>query len=449
MKSKKGIIILSTVVLACAVGFIVSPLVDWPVDKDNASGNIAKSSRFSRKTAAESLSNMEELLATDENYKNTVVASHVVMQTRVRQFGNLVNLSNEAAGEIPEFASLLKEMNEASVTANNACLALLQAKSDINAALNGNECPDLAQNTLNASLAYSTLQKQNKLADRFIETTDKYLEKAEGSDCLKLVRDQWVEYQLLTAALDGDEKSAQALKDKGYLLTSGQSAATLQEMGPYSTLCIAAEGSLLSAVGLEGNLSETLSDLNLSNLAGVQDAVIVRAVGGAADSGVELGGHIEFEDVFNEVMDNLYGESAANLFGEVAANLYGEAAANLFGESAANLYGESAANLYGESAANLFGELAATLYGESAANLFGEAAANLYGESAANLFGEAAANLYGESAANLFGEVAANLFGESAGNLFQENAMDLNKLGDVMTDPVLGMQGELQLNKAL
>ena len=430
MKSKKGIIILSTVVLACAVGFIVSPLVDWPVDKDNASGNIAKSSRFSRKTAAESLSNMEELLATDENYKKTVVASHAVMQTRVRQFGNLVNLSNEAAGEIPEFASLLKEMNEASVTANNACLALLQAKSDINAALNGDECPDLAQNTLNASLAYSTLQKQNKLADRFIATTDKYLEKAEGSDCLKLVRDQWVEYQLLTAALDGDEKSAQALKDKGYLLTSGQSAATLQEMGPYTTLCIAAEESLLSAVGLEGNLSDAFTDLTLSDVMNVQDGVIVRAVGGAVDSGVELGGHIEFEDVFNDVMDNLYNDNFTDLFGEQAGNLFNDLCTNLFNDQAGNL----------------FSDVADTFFNDQAGNLFNDNFTDLFGEQAGNLFQDLSTNLFNDQAGNLFNDQAGNLFNDQAGNLFNENAVDLDKLGDVMTDPVLGMQGELQFN---
>ena len=57
--------------------------------------------------------------------------------------------------------------------------------------------------TINASLAYTTLQKQNNLATRFIETTDKYLETAQGDDKLKLVRDQWLEYQQMTAALDG------------------------------------------------------------------------------------------------------------------------------------------------------------------------------------------------------------------------------------------------------
>ena len=59
-------------------------------------------------------------------------------------------------------------------------------------------------NAINAALADTTLQKENKLADRFIETTDKYLEAAEGDDRLKFVRDQWVDYQKMTAALEGE-----------------------------------------------------------------------------------------------------------------------------------------------------------------------------------------------------------------------------------------------------
>ena len=231
MKSKKGIIILSTVVLACAVGFIVSPLVDWPVDKSNASGNIAKSSRFSRKTAAESLTNMEELLANDEEFKNNISAIYVVMQTRALQFASLVDMSNEVAGDIPAYASVLKDMNAAREVVNNVNAQVAAAGADLNAALAGESRPDLTQNTINASLAYSTLQKQNKLATRFIDTTDKYLETSEASDQLKLVRDQWVNYQQVTAALEGDEKAAEELAKKGNLLTGEQTMVAFGEFG--------------------------------------------------------------------------------------------------------------------------------------------------------------------------------------------------------------------------
>ena len=259
MKSKKGILILSTVVLACAVGFIVSPLVDWPVDIDNASGDIAKSSRFARKTAAESLTNMEELIANDEDFKNNMSAIYVVMQTRALQFASLVNMSNEVAGNIPAYASVLKDMNAAREMVNNVNDQVAAAGADLNAVLAGESRPDLTQNTINASLAYTTLQKQNKLATRFIETTDKYLETSEASDQLKLVRDQWVNYQQVTAALDGDEKAAEELAKKGNLLTGEQALAAIGDFELGDQLVVDAGANLSHGLQIENAVADFIT----------------------------------------------------------------------------------------------------------------------------------------------------------------------------------------------
>ena len=259
MKSKKGILILSTVVLACAVGFIVSPLVDWPVDIDNASGDIAKSSRFARKTAAESLTNMEELIANDEDFKNNMSAIYVVMQTRALQFASLVDMSNEVAGNIPAYASVLKDMNAAREMVNNVNDQVAAAGADLNAVLAGESRPDLTQNTINASLAYTTLQKQNKLATRFIDTTDKYLETSEASDQLKLVRDQWVNYQQVTAALDGDEKAAEELAKKGNLLTGEQALAAIGDFELGDQLVVDAGANLSHGLQIENAVADFIT----------------------------------------------------------------------------------------------------------------------------------------------------------------------------------------------
>ena len=213
MKSKKGVIMIAAVAGVCALGLILSQLVDWPVSANNAGGDIAKSSRFSRKTAAESLTNMEELIANDEGYKNGITVAYVVMQTRAAQFAELVDLSNEAAGDIPAFAGVLKDMNAVRGMAENVNAQLAEAGEDLNAVLGGESRPELTQHTINASLAYTNLQKQNKLADRFIETVDQYLKTAEADDQLRLVRDRWEEYQLATAALEGDEDAAEKLAE--------------------------------------------------------------------------------------------------------------------------------------------------------------------------------------------------------------------------------------------
>jgi hypothetical protein len=227
---KKSIIILCSVVAICAIGLIISHYVDWPVDTNEADGDIAKAAKFSREEVSKDLSNMEELLKTDSAFKDGIVVAQVVMQKRTVQFGTLVNLSNEVAGNIPAFAEVLKDMNAQRELVDNVASSLAESAEKLNAALDGKECPDLAQSTINASLAYTTLQKQNNLANRFIETTDKYLETAQGDDKLKLVRDQWLEYQQMTAALDGDKASAEALAKKGNLLSGEKALAAVENL---------------------------------------------------------------------------------------------------------------------------------------------------------------------------------------------------------------------------
>lgn len=228
MKSKKGFIILISVVAVIIAGALLSRFVNWPVDRSDARGDIAKASRFSRQTAAESLSNLEELILSDEDYKNAVVMSYVVMQTRAEQFGTLVDMSNDVAGEIPAFAGVLGKMNEVREMADNACATLAEAGESLEAILGGESRPEVGQQTNNAALAYLALQKQNDLATRFIDTADKYLAANEGSDPLKLVRDQWVGYQRMTASLEGDDKLEQKMAGKEVLLTPEQSALALQ-----------------------------------------------------------------------------------------------------------------------------------------------------------------------------------------------------------------------------
>ena len=258
MKNKKGIIILASVVGFCAAAYALSRIIDWPVDSDKASGNIAKSSRFSRKTEADNLSNIEELLASDPSFKNGLVAAHTVMQTRALQFGALVDMSNEVAQDIPVYATVLKDMNEAREVINNVCTSLETAGKDLNAALDGEKCPELAQNTINASLAYTTLQKQNKLADQFIDITDRYLQNNDADDRLKFVRDQWVDYQQMTAALENDIKRAEELDKKGALLTAEQSVNTLGEFKVPQQLVILYHSNLARDFGVENSLIKAI-----------------------------------------------------------------------------------------------------------------------------------------------------------------------------------------------
>ena len=144
---KKGIIILCTVVGICTIVLITSFFVDWPVDFNKADGDIAKAAKFSREQISEKITNMEELLQTDSAFKDDIVTAQVVMQRRAVQFATLVDMSNEVAGNIPAFAEVLKDMNANIEMVNNVTSSLAESAEKLNAALGGEECPDLAQAT--------------------------------------------------------------------------------------------------------------------------------------------------------------------------------------------------------------------------------------------------------------------------------------------------------------
>ena len=307
---KKSIIILCSVAAVWAIGLVTSRFVDWPVNSNDTSGDIAKAARFSREQASEKLSNMEELLKTDSAYKDGIVAAQVVMQTRAAQFGTLVDLSNEVAGNIPAFAEVLKEMNANREVVNNVTNSLVESADNLNAALGGEECPDLAQTTINASLAYTTLQKQNKLADQFIETTDKYLETAQGNDQLKFVRDQWLEYQQMTAALEGDKARAEALAKKGNLLSGEKALAEVGRCDLNAKMTILQSANLAQSMNTPTQLGSAIPQQTLERICSVyRNAAEVTMVNMTAEGALQSN---QVEKIFNNALDEAMKNTSAD-----------------------------------------------------------------------------------------------------------------------------------------
>ena len=311
---KKGIIILCSVIALCAIGLVSSHFIDWPVDLNDADGDIAKATRFSREQASEKLTNMEELLQTDSAFKDGIVVAQVVMQTRAIQFASLVDMSNEVAGGIPAYADVLKDMNDAVEIVTNANTSLEEAGGVLDAALDGKECPDLEQNTINAAMAYTTLQKQNTLADRFIEVTDKYLETSQGDDRLKFVRDQWLEYQQMTAALEGNKENAEALAKKGNLLSGEKTLGALASFGPICQASIIYNCQLAKSFNIDTQIASTLPAEFLGQLVSS-----VRSAAGATMQQVNTDGALNQTQAV-KIYNQEVGEAIKNAFENASGN---------------------------------------------------------------------------------------------------------------------------------
>ena len=256
--SRKGIVILSSVVVVCAAGLLVSNFVDWSVEGDATYGDIGKSSRVSRKADLERIDDLEAIIRRDDRYKDVLVMAYTVMQTRVRQLDALVSMSGEVAGGIPELAEVLESMDGIRPEIGEVSASLSMAGADLDASLSGESRPALTRKAIDATLAYTTLQKQNKLADRFISATDKYLKKTEGDERLLFVRDQWVDYQRMTAALSGDARSALQLEKKGVLLSPGQRPAALNSFDAREQVALLSGASVSGALHVENQLVDAL-----------------------------------------------------------------------------------------------------------------------------------------------------------------------------------------------
>jgi hypothetical protein len=246
------------------------------------------------------------------------------MQTRATQFGTLVDMSNEVASNIAAFAEILKDMNATREMVNNVVNSLVESSNNLDAALGGEKCPDLSQSAINASLAYTTLQKQNNLANRFIETTDKYLETAKGDDQLKFVRDQWLEYQQMTAALEGNKASAEALAKKGNLLSGEQALAAMSKANLSNQLNIIASANLAQSMNVDTKLASTISKETLENICSViRSAAEATMQSMAAGNAIQSTGQAETETLFrNTVSEAIKSVSSSNpIASQIAANL--------------------------------------------------------------------------------------------------------------------------------
>ena len=223
MKKRTGVVLMS-IVAVCVLLVGLSKWISWPVNTDQASGNISKTSRYSKKVIEEASNNMQELLLNDEEFKNSIVLAYSVMESRAKQFNTLVELSSEVAKDLPPFAELLADMQAAKPLIENVCAQMKDAGEDLSATLDGESRSSLA-------------------AERFVETADAWLAQNEGSDQLKLVRDRWLEYLHVTSAITQGQEAAK-WDNTAATLTAEQASSALNAL-PIEQASLLVENSLI------------------------------------------------------------------------------------------------------------------------------------------------------------------------------------------------------------
>ena len=263
MNKKKLTIIVCSVLAVLVVGLLVNHFFNWPIDSRDASGDISKASRFSREMESEKLTNMEELLKTDTTFKDGIVVAQMVMQTRAVQFGALVDMSNQVAGNIPAFAEVLKEMNATLEMVNNVANSLLESGNNLEAALSGKECSNLEQTKM-------------------------------------------------TAALDGDKDAAEAMAKKGNLLSGEKTLAALADFDVAEKVAMVNSAYMTMNTGVGGSLVSALSEEALNNVVTKIRNIAEECCKNNTSETMQNQGSAKFNQLVSEALNNIASANIAS-----------------------------------------------------------------------------------------------------------------------------------------
>jgi len=215
-----------------------------PIDSEAGQGDVSKVSKFYKGNVQSKESAFQQKLKTDSTALNEAFFIAEVFSTKMFEFSDLVKLSVDVAGDIPELSNEIEALKEVTILSNNASKAGEVAMASYNKLKTGENselATDVEQATQNLSLAYLLIDRQVALGKNFVTATDNYLAKNAENENLALVRDMWAEYCVENAILNGDKKEYAYWNGKSNLLDAQKAANSshilsdkLQEMASYA-----------------------------------------------------------------------------------------------------------------------------------------------------------------------------------------------------------------------
>jgi len=237
---KKSVLYFSLLALFLG-GYALGAFLGFPlVGSETGQGDISKVNKFYKASVESKESAFQQKLKTDSTALNEAFFIAEVFSTKMFEFSDLVKLSVDVAGDIPELNNEIEALKEITILSNNASKAGEVAMASYNKLKTGENSElaiDVEQATQNLSLAYILIDRQVALGKNFVTATDKYLAKNAENENLALVRDMWIEYCAENAILNGDKKEYAYWSGKSNLLDAQKAANTslvlsaqLQEM---------------------------------------------------------------------------------------------------------------------------------------------------------------------------------------------------------------------------
>jgi len=205
MKTKSIVI----AAIALVAGYVAGSLIGLPTTGGNASGNIAKVSKYNKVELTPTVSAFQEKILNDKGELSKAALSLTFLTSRMEEFSMLVDLAENATKNIQELELPVERLVDVRHTSQNAAKAgraALESLNDLISEKPGQLAAQYEKTSQNLTLAYLMTDRQVRYGKDFVRAVDLFLKDKDANDYLDLAaaRDLWAEYCKGSSIINGD-----------------------------------------------------------------------------------------------------------------------------------------------------------------------------------------------------------------------------------------------------
>lgn len=263
--NKTKIIICGVILLL--VGYVAGAIIKVPFFENNMlNGDIGKANLYNKSTGNDSKASVE-MLRNDTTYRNQMLASYLLLNSRIQAADSLANATVKATEGVAELKNLNSSMKDVAIKAKNAKQLYYDLFTETEKVLSGKESSDYEQLVSNAGHAFTVIDNEMSSCADVVSALSDYGLKTNNKPVLSAASG-WIEYGAENAVLSGDKEDIAAWKAVYSSVQKEKSLALLSTSYPtlQSTInkipSVKVNGKIIRNTELKSVMSSLMNSMN-------------------------------------------------------------------------------------------------------------------------------------------------------------------------------------------
>ena len=193
-------------VIILLVGYMAGAIIKVPfLDNSMLNGDIGKANLYNNSTGSDSKACIEKL-RNDTTYRDQMLASYLILSSRIAAADSLANATAKATEGIAEFKDLNKDMKAIANKTKNAEKLYSDLFTETEQVLSGKVSAEYEQLVSNAGHAFTVIDNDMSLSADVISTLSEY-GMAKNNKSVLAAAAGWIQYGAEDAVFSGDSES--------------------------------------------------------------------------------------------------------------------------------------------------------------------------------------------------------------------------------------------------